>query len=373
MDDARNRLAVWERERARILKDGKTKGVAAKAELDALGPEPPKPLTPLLACPEPTFEGLCLLLAGGYPSVGIFSDEGGQFVGGHGMSDDSRLRTAAGLSGLWDGEPIRRVRATDGTSVLPGRRVALHLMMQPGVASRLLSDRALLDQGLLSRMLVCAPESRAGTRLWREPSDASRNALVDYHDLLRDLHAAELPLAKGKRNELEPRVLRLSREARDLWIQYADRNEVQLGSGGALYPVRGLANKLPEHAARVAAVLTLTTDLDADAVQGDRMAAGIEIVQLYATEALRLFDAGQTDAELHDAERLRRWLLDEWKERAIGLPEIYQRGPNAIRSAKIARQLVGILEDHGWLLRLPKGAEIDGAHRREAWAIRRPQ
>ena len=86
-------------------------------------------------------EGLCKLLAVGLPSVGIFSAEGGQFVGGHGMADDAKLRTASGLSALWDGEPIKRIRAMDGCTVLPGRRVAMHLMVQPDVAVIWFGDR----------------------------------------------------------------------------------------------------------------------------------------------------------------------------------------------------------------------------------------
>jgi hypothetical protein len=79
----------------------------------------PGGMTPLLTCPEPTYEGKCRLLAGGQPAIGIFAAEGGQFVGGHGMSDDARLRTATGLSAIWDGEPIRRVRVGDGIVILP--------------------------------------------------------------------------------------------------------------------------------------------------------------------------------------------------------------------------------------------------------------
>ena len=37
--------------------------------------------------------------------------EGGQFIGGHGMSEENKLRTASGLSDLWDGNAIRRVEA----------------------------------------------------------------------------------------------------------------------------------------------------------------------------------------------------------------------------------------------------------------------
>ena len=107
--------AAWEAQQ-RQIHAGARQGVGKdprgkKAELKALGPAPQPPLIPLLTCPEPTFEGLCRLLAGGHPSVGVFSAEGGQFIGGHGMSDDNRLKTAAAMSGLWDGEAVRRVRA----------------------------------------------------------------------------------------------------------------------------------------------------------------------------------------------------------------------------------------------------------------------
>lgn len=296
------------------------------------------------------------------------------------MSDEARLRTAAGLSGLWDGEPIRRVRAGDGTMILPGRRVALHLMMQPGVAARLLSDRDLLDQGLLSRMLVCAPASRAGTRMWREPSAAAVDALETYHERLGEIHEAPLPLREGRPNELAPRRLALSAEARALWIRYADANEVQLGEGGALRPVAGLANKLPEHAARIAAVLTLVDDLNASEVTGEKMRDGIKLVQHYAGEALRMFEAARLASDLQDAEALRLWILNDWKDDPdyIGLPEIYQRGPNAVRNKRKAAHLVGILEDHGWLREL-KGdelamiGEVAGTPRKRIWEIRRPK
>jgi hypothetical protein len=160
----------------------------------------------MLTCPEPTYEGLCKYLQSGQPSIGVFSSEGGLFIGGHGMSDENKLRTAAGLSALWDGEPIKRVRAGDGTSVLPGRRVAIHLMAQPDVAAIMLSDRMLLSQGLLSRCLITAPEPISGTRVRREPSDLVDAAIKRYGERL--LHLLERPLLlKDGKNELA-RLLR---------------------------------------------------------------------------------------------------------------------------------------------------------------------
>ena len=200
-----NQKVAWEKARDHAVKKAKGDRGAIKFALDAIGPAPIAPLLPMLTCPEPTYEGLCRYLPSGQPSVGVFSSEGGQFIGGHGMSEDNKLLTAAGLSGLWDGEPIKRVRAGDGTSVLPGRRVAMHLMAQPDVAAIMLSDRMLLSQGLLSRCLVTAPELISGTRLWREPSNSADAAIKRYGARLLELLERPLPLAQGKANELAPR------------------------------------------------------------------------------------------------------------------------------------------------------------------------
>lgn len=80
--DYRNAFDVWTAERARILK-AKNDVKERKAQLDALGPEPQAPRIPILTVSEPTMEGLTRHLVKGYPSLGLFSSEGGQFIGGH--------------------------------------------------------------------------------------------------------------------------------------------------------------------------------------------------------------------------------------------------------------------------------------------------
>jgi hypothetical protein len=358
-------------EKARKSAEGKGRGDAAKIKvaLDALGPAPVPPLVPMLTCPEPTFEGLCKLFAIGHPSLGLFATEGGQFIGGHGMKDDAKLRNAAGLSDLWDGTAIRRVRSLDGASVLPGRRLAWHVMAQPAVADILFRDALLLDQGLLSRILVTAPDSAAGTRLWRDEQPETDRDLKRYGARLLDILETLLPLAPGKANELQPRNLPLSPQARVLWIAFADYVENNIAPGGELEPVRGLANKLPEHAARLAGVLRLTEEINAREIDAATMDAGIAIAEHYAAEALRLFGSARIGGHLRLAQKLLSWLLVVWGELCISLPDIYQKGPNAIRDKATAVRLVGVLEDHGWLYRIPQGAVVAGQTRRDAWRI----
>jgi hypothetical protein len=364
-----NGKIAWDKARHHAVRKGKGDRAAIKSALDVLGPAPPAPLTPMLTCPEPTYEGLCKQLVSGQPSIGIFSSEGGQFIGGHGMTPEAMLRTAAGLSCLWDGETIKRVRAVDGATILPGRRVTMHLMAQPDVAALMLSEPRLLDQGLLSRCLVSAPEANSGTRFWHDPDAESEVAIKRYGERLLDMLERPLPLAEGKINELSPRVLPLASDARKMWIAFADNIEGQIKPDGALALVRGIANKLPEHAARLAAVLALITDAEVIEISTEHLSAGIDLAQHYLAEALRMFESGRIDADLLLTQKLLGWLSGSWNETAISLPDIYQNGPNAIRDKATATKLVKILEDHGWLHRIAGGAVIAGQPRRDAWRI----
>ena len=69
------------------------------------------------------------------------------------------------------------------------------------------------------------------------------------------------------------------------------------------------------------------------------------------------------------AARLLAWLQSEWAEALVSPPDVYQRGPNAVRDGKTARRLIGILENHGWLTPAPDGGTVCGVRRREAWRI----
>jgi DNA-binding IclR family transcriptional regulator len=70
--------------------------------------------------------------------------------------------------------------------------------------------------------------------------------------------------------------------------------------------------------------------------------------------------------------RLLQWLQDSWPDEIVSLPDIYQRGPRAIRDQSTARKMVQLLQEHGWLEHLPEGGEVAGTKRREVWRIVTP-
>ena len=196
-DEWRIKSSAHNAQRRKIESDPKMSQENRELELRALGKEPPQPLHPILTAPDPTIEGLQRAWVNAPASLGIFSAEGGQFVGGHGMSQDHKLKTAAALSELWDGRGMRRLRAGDGLTILDGRRLAAHLMVQPEVAALFLNDPVLKDQGLLSRILIAAPVSIAGTRLYKETSAADEAAIKAFGARILSLLESRWPLCGG--------------------------------------------------------------------------------------------------------------------------------------------------------------------------------
>ena len=377
----RNAQALWKGEREKILAEakgakGRDKKTAAQADLAKLGAEPTAPPSPDRTVTEPTFEGLTRLYAEGMPSLGIFADEGGQFIGGHGMNSDNRLKTLAALNDIWQGNPIRRTRAGDGAFTLYGRRLAIHLMCQPEAAQGLLGDRTAIGTGFLPRFLICAPPSAIGTRL----SDRTRHdaaALRRFADRLRAILDRPLPMFPESR-ELVPRALPLAPDARAALVLFADETEREQAPGGPLSHVTGFASKAAEQAARIAAVLTLWRDLDAPAVALEAIHNGITLARFYLAEALRQSDGATVSTDTARAEALRLWLLDIWPEQArridrdpvfVTPKDIVQYGPNALRETALVRKLMAALADAGWLVLLPEGEAVDGIARKLAYRI----
>ena len=336
------------------------------AAIKAIGDQPEPPLFPNLLISEPTAEGMFKLFGGGQPSLGLFSDEGGLLLGGHAMMKETRLRTITTLSKLWDGRPLDRVRAGDGASVLYDRRLALHLMMQPLVASELFTDPIYTDQGFLSRVLCAWPESTAGNRRYHQADPAADPSIQRYWRTLTTLLDRAYPLRPETRNELQPRCIPLSATAKAIWVQYADAIEGHLAEGRPLETVRGFASKAAEHAARIAGVLMLIQDVNASEIGAVEVESAIALMDYYLTEILRIQAAGIADPDLQLAATCLRWLQSTGTT-AIYPALLYQYGPAPIRDSETAKRVIAILEKHRWLIRVQSGGMAGGMMRRELW------
>lgn len=388
MKDYLEELATWTMQKSYLNKKHKGNRQELRKQMAELGPEPLKPLKPIILLDNPTVEGLEIFAVEGRSSFGLFTGEGGKLIGGHLFNDDNRLKAGSSLNLMWDGKPMPRFRRDYGDK-LPGKRFSVHVMVQSGIAVRMLSDQTLSDVGMLGRFLVVAPDSTAGTRFWRDPPESVEKNLAAYDKVLTALLETDPP--KGdESNELKPRSLPLSKGASEVWKGFHDEVERKIASDAAWATIRALGAKLPEHAARIAGVLTVVAkasqiatnepsdddwsdepplDLGNMEIGIDTLKSGIMLANHYAAEALRLVDAGLADPDLVLAEKLLAWLQADPGRENIHLREIYQFGPGGIRDKETAVRIVTILADHGWLVRLPTGTIVDGSQRRDAWKV----
>lgn len=331
-------------------------------------PEPIPPPLPLFMTREPTVEGIHKLLANGRGFLGLMSDDAGDFLGGHAMGKDHRTRTVAALSSLWDRGKFDRVRGGDGASKYWGRRVALHLMIQPVIAEGVLSDPLLSGQGFLARGLLAWPKERAGTRRYVECDLTQDPAIQAYRSTMRRLLTLKPPTAPGEDSELEPAPLSMDLKAKDRWIEIANSFEFEQREGGKLHSIRPWASKAAEQVLRVAVVLTVVENARPTHLDAETIERAAEIVSFHLGETLRVLGSSSVPPHIRHAEAILAWLRQNGRS-VVHSGEILRLGPGCVRDADALRRAMAALEQAGWVRPLPSGAVVDGKKRKSAWEV----
>ena len=368
------RQAAWDEAKKQATNVNKKQGVQALEEAYRnLGPRPEGPEEPIIVLRSGTTQGLLKKFATARPSLGLMSDEGGSWLGGYGMSEDNRLNTISTLSDFWDGATVQILTAGEGHTALRSKRLSFHLMVQPIVSDRLLGDAEALGQGFLSRLLVSAPESLAGSRFVdpdKKRDPAAIHSIDQFRLRLAQIVRAKLPMDLDT-GILQPELLQLDDVANALWWEFYNTLERGLGPEGQYQSVKGFVGKLPEMAARMAANLTVFAQGIRATTVGEReMVAGIVLAKFYLAEALRLF--GKTDAPkpIRDAQELSDWLAAKWDEGFVSVTVISSRGPTNLRSRSDAiKEALDVLVRHSHVSEAPNGAKVMGKTARKAWRV----
>ncbi|MFI3221482.1 MAG: YfjI family protein [Methylococcaceae bacterium] len=333
-------------------------------------PEPEQPVKPMRFIEDPTQEGLFKLLAISQPSVGLFSDEGALVIGGHSLSKDNALKTMAMWCKLWDGSPITRVRAGDGASALYGRRMAINIQAQPEVMEKLLNDPIANGQGFLARCLVAWPESTIGTRQIKDFAQADyKPEIKRLCAMLKGLTEAEARVSEASKQELDPIELPLDGEAVAMALDAVNQLESLMKSGNDFCELTDRASKALENACRIAGILAVIDGgLATRSINSNHLASGLELMQWYLAEALRIRGAALIPPEVKHAEMLINWL----KERDIKLFNsvmIMQRGSNQLRCKARLIPAIKILIDSGHVIENEPNTLIEGKKARTSWRI----
>ena len=334
----KNDADTWKWDRNQALKKGHS--------LDGIGPEPEPPPQGVFICEEPTLEGLQKSFRFGLAAQGLFSDEGGQFFGGHAMNPDNALKTMAGLSKFWDGGPIKRTRAGSGESWAGyDRRLSLHLMVQPIVAGTVLSDPLMQQQGILARFLIASGNHRFGQRPYRKPCPVDLAAIDRYHGAVTAQLNESWSLDED--GGLELATIRPTPEAMALWIAAYNAIEEELTDGGEYDTIRAAASKAAENIARMAGIMAAFSGHKS--IEADTMQNAITLGDYYLEQYLLNTRSGKRAVIDDQQEKLLEWLRS-LKRKHVDVDTINRMAPKetgARGSVDRARVMMQRLFDSG--------------------------
>lgn len=325
---------------------------------------PEAPVCPSFLVTEPTVEGAFKAIATGTGFLGWFTDEAASFWGGHSMSKDQRAKTSGIVSKFWDGDYFFRPRAgQEGDGYVPPTATTINLMFQPTLIRDTYGDDFLIGQGLLARMLPCWPESNMGNRKYRRATAEDDAKAARFQD---EIEAALISTL----DDPSERLLELSDGAFATCVEFHDKLEAQLGRGGWAADISSFASKAPEHACRIAAIMTLFEDREATTVSTEVMKASCKLVRYYLGQFKYLCVAATNDTEIDHAQSLLDWLrCNVAKGDAFATDKVMQFGPVPTRQAKALRKALGVLSQYGWVQELPPGTKVDGKTRRSAYRL----
>lgn len=198
-----------------------------------------------LVSTEGSFAGFREELQNRCRSAGVISAEAGTILNGSLISANM-----PSWNNLWGCESYRETYKNH-EYFIDRPRVTISLMLQPGQFAKFLGKRGedALDNGFLSRtFLLKAPRYSARQSDDGVNDEVEIKALAIFNRRVKEILEKQFSEIAG------PRVLSFSPEARRCWSSYRDKLNRILERGDLDQKVEGFATKLPEQAARIAAL-----------------------------------------------------------------------------------------------------------------------
>ena len=226
-----------------------------------------------------------------------------------------------------------------------GARLTMGLQVQSATLREFFAKSGSLARGsgFMARFLISWPESTQGTRSFTE-APPNWPHLAAFNRRLTEILNQPAPINDD--GALEPVMLGLPPQAKAMWVEFHDAIEEALSSGGELFDVRDCASKTADNAARLAALFHVFA-ATAGAISADSFESASRIVAWHLGESRRFFGELALPAEVADAARLDRWLIDYCvRERAlsVGKNHTRQHGPlrNGVALDAAIRELVDL-------------------------------
>lgn len=153
-------------------------------------------------------------------------------------------------------------------------------------------------------------------------------------------------------------------------VAFHDVVEPELGRGGWAADISSFAAKAPEHACRLAALMTLFEDPEATEISEATMTSACGLVKYHLQQFKYLCIAGTNEDAVSHAQKLLDWLKTKLTAgEGFATERVLQAGPVPTRKKQAMDKALAILVQHDWIAQLPDGTVVDGTPRRRAYML----
>lgn len=144
-----------------------------------------------------------------------------------------------------------------------------------------------------------------------------------------------------------------------------------MSEDGEFYPIKPFASKAAEQVHRIAALFAFSECLTGPAdikINLHHVKRAITLVEYYLGEALRIVGKSGGDPDIYLATLTLDWIKRNRPDQTFPIADLYQCGPPQIRNGRIAKKIMRILQEHGYVMEF-KDEVIDGRKVRSAWRL----
>lgn len=297
--------------------------------------EPIEPKVPKLIFTNATPQAIVYCLYKRWKFAGIMSDEGAVIF-------DSRAMNELGmLNQLWDGNSLHVDRVSKESFSVTDARLTISIMVQPKTFDKFLEKQGRLsrDNGFLARFLVSRTVSTQGTRFIQDTCRSDQHLKVFQNRMTEILNST---VSDTSQNVSDRVTLSFSPDAQLKWVDFFNRVEFDLQSGGYLADVKDGASKIADNLARIAALFHYFQGGQGE-ISLDTVNRAAAICEWHLHEFKSIFGTGpEIPIEIQDANELEKWFVGMC-HRYPGNSEmnknyIAQLGPNQLRKSKLRRE-----------------------------------
>ncbi len=310
-------------------------------------------------------EGTFKLLKNGRPSIGTFSDEAGGLFGGNAFLKDNMQKTITFYSSAWDGKSLDKLRSGEGFTKLYDRRIAMHLMIQPIIAEKVLNDELMQAQGFLPRFLLAYPKTKREQRFYKDENITQHRIMLKFYATCNNILSQPLKVDVETGGLIFDNLC-IDEQAHVLWVEYYNYVEKLLTPQGDLELIFAYGSKNAEQALRIAGVLTLAKDYGARTITLQTMENAITLAHWYLLEALRLRQEAITPPEIRKAENLLKWIKRKGHKQ-ISLRLVTRN--TGLNAKEKAAPIIKLLEEHSYLKKGIGKTIIDGMETNTFWEV----